>query len=161
MGRGLGRQQQAVLAALRTLEEEHGPGWRTPADVIALVEAETQPASAAQAPDMDPEERLVRMQLAGCLRLVELGHHDYRVGVTLAEARLARFAEARREREEAARRQAEANRAPNQVRATPRAGEERNPSRVFALLERRGLVERQASCGRGALVRLAPAGGLP
>lgn len=145
MSRGLGRRQRAVLAALRQLEGKHGPGWRSPADVVALI----APDPVAIAPEPSGEERMIRSQLAGCRELVALGHREYEAGLMLAEARLAQIAAARPKVRP---------RAPNQIRSVPRGGESSNPSRTFALLARRGLVERQARCGPGSAVRLVEGG---
>lgn len=49
-------------------------------------------------------------------------------------------------------------RAPQAIRIDKFAEQDINPSRCFALLAKRGLVERRASRGRGASIRLTEAG---
>ena len=143
MSRGLGTRQRAVLAALRTMERERGPGWRTPAEVIAAL-GEMTGATPVPADDTDPYARFEAAQLAQCRQMVAMGHRDFAASVMLIEARMAGRAASRRVRA----------RAPNQARPAPRGGEDGNPSRVLALLERRGLVERRATRGPGSAVRL-------
>ena len=152
MSRGLGTRQRAVLAALRTMEREHGPGWRTPAEVVATVEAMSKPAPVAPVEPVDPWERIEAGQLEQCRRMVALGYREYLAALQRFEANAAEWEArraARRQEVEAARRRKQASRYPNQRRPTPRGGEEANPSRTFALLERRGLVERIARRGPG------------
>ena len=54
MGRGLGAQQRAVLAALRTLDRKRGQGWHMPADVIAIL-APAWPTPVPVVPAESPE----------------------------------------------------------------------------------------------------------
>jgi len=143
MSRGLGTRQRAVLAALRAMERERGPGWRTPAEVIATL-GEMTGAAPAQADDADPYARFEAAQLAQCRQMVAMGYREFAASVMLIEARIAERAAGRRARA----------RAPNQIRPAPRGGEDGNPSRVLALLERRGMVEREAQRGPGSAVRL-------
>lgn len=149
MSRGLGRQQRIVLAALRRLERERGPGWRSPAEVIAALGRMmgTPVAPIAPVAEPDPYERFEAAQLAQCRQMVAMGYREFAASAMLIEARIAERTAGRVRRA--------ARRAPNLIRSAPRAGEAGNPSRVLALLERRGLVVRQAHCGPGSAVRLA------
>lgn len=143
MGRGLGTRQWVVLKALRTLEREHGPGWRTPGEVLAVVDRMT---GAGRNPALEHIDRADRAQLAHLRDLVGQGDPSFRPSVQAIEGRIAaREAQQRREK---------GQRAPNTLRREPRAGEDGNPSRVLETLARRGLVERQAHCGPGSVVRL-------
>lgn len=160
MGRGLGTQQRAVLAALRTLDEVRGPGWHMPADVIAVL-VSSRPVLVPVVPSRPPElpaDPIEEMRLARFRTLIRQGYREYAADVMLIEQRREQRRQALRERWEAdraaARRRKAESQAPNLRRPEPRGGEEGNPSRVLALLARRGLVERQAHCGPGSAVRL-------
>ncbi|MCJ2099665.1 hypothetical protein [Methylobacterium sp. E-046] len=136
------------MATLRHLERERGPGWRSPAEVIAALERITGRPFVEPEP-IDPYERIEAGQLAQCREQVARGYREYAAHVGLLEARIAERPAAKKARLRP--------RAPNQIRQGPRAGEAVNPSRVLALLERRRLIERIAHRGPGSAVRLATA----
>lgn len=145
MGQGLGHRQTLTLRALRALDTTRGVGgWHSPAAVLAALDEIEPPADGAALAHMD---RADRMQLADVRRRYEAGDTILAHSILALEARIA-------ERGRWA-----GHKAPNTVRRRARAGEDLNPSRVFASLEARGLVERRAHCGPGSVVRLrVPAG---
>lgn len=153
MGQGLGHRQTLTLRALQALDERHGAGaWHSPAAVLAALD---KLAPRSRSPAVDHLDRADRAQLEQLKAMVARGVLLFRTSVFEVEARIAErrrraFYERQREIEE---------RAPNTVRRKPRDGEDLNPSRVFASLEARGLVERRAHCGPGSAVRLRVSAG--
>ena len=152
MSRGLGRRQRTVLMALRALDARRPGHWWSPAELLIVLAPAPRPAPE---PPFDPDERTDGPRLAHLRTLAAKGFHEYWPTVREIEARIAQREADRKARADAARRTA-ASRYPNQRRPEPRGGEGGNPSRVLALLERRGLVERVVRRGPGAAVRLAP-----
>lgn len=148
MGQGLGHRQTLALRALRVLEIDRGAGaWHSPAAVLAVLHRLDPPR---RHPALEHMERAERLQLEDAQAMVSRGVLSFRATVYALEARIGE-----RRRREFYERQREADeRKPNTVRRKARAGEDLNPSRVFASLEARGLVERRAHCGPGSAVRL-------
>lgn len=153
MGQGLGHRQKLTLRALQILDADRGAAcWHSPAAVLAALDRLAPPT---RNPAVDHLDRADRMQLEQVKAMVARGVLSFRASVYEIEARIAE-----RQRRAFYDRQRElGDRAPNTVRRKARAGEDLNPSRVFASLEARGLIERRAHCGPGSAVRLrAPAG---
>ena len=150
MSRGLGRRQRTVLMALRALDARRPGQWWSPAELLIVL---APPPKPAPEPVFDPDERTDGPRLAHLRTLVAKGWSEYWPTVREIEARIA-WREADRRARAAAERRRATNRYPNQRRPMVRGGEEGNPSRVLALLERRGLIERVARCGPGSVVRL-------
>lgn len=142
MSRGLGIRQRAFLSALMCLDEGGPPRWHTPAEVLAAM----GPLPIGRAERMERHfDRADRAQLAHLRDLVAAGHQFAAAGIAVRGQQIA-------EREW--RWRWAAPQSPNTARPTRRAGEAANPSRVLALLAKRGLVEREAHCGPGSRVRL-------
>ena len=139
MGRGLGHRQRLLLSALADLEREHGPGCFMVATVLNRAwemgmleqhEAERQAAAIEH-----------QAYITGLREKAAAGDRDAKREL-LTERRLEVFAIAIRRRRPA----------PHTKRRWPRYFDEAlNPSRCFALLERRKLVERPSGGrpGRG------------
>lgn len=138
----MGIRQRAFLSALARLDEGGPPRWHTPSEVLAAMRL--LPIGWAERAERH-FDRADRAQIAHLRELVAAGHHFAAGGIAVREAQIAD-----RER----RWRWAAPRAPNTARASRRAGEAANPSRVLALLAKRGLVEREAHCGPGSRVRL-------
>ena len=150
MGRGLGIRQREILAALRALDQRRPGWWWSPVEVIGTLDG----ARSVEPLRVDPHEHTDRPRLEHLRQLASQGYPEYWATVREIEERIARREAGRAAREIAARRKA-ASRYPNQRRPEPRGGEGGNPSRVFALLARRGLVERVVFRGPGSVVRVA------
>ncbi len=165
MSRGLGRQQRLFLLALAELESQEGAGWyytwavlneagrlgledhvnqyqqrrdaayaewdRQREAAIARHRADTAAAAAGGSPDAITELK----------RLDDLDRHLAVLGAAIR-------ASSRRRRPQGA----------PKLRTTAGVEAAVNPSRILLLLERRGLVERNAGRGPGASVRLTDAG---
>ncbi|KMO39291.1 hypothetical protein VQ02_10135 [Methylobacterium variabile] len=142
MSRGLGIRQRAFLSALARLDRDGPARWHTPGEVLAAM----GPLPLGRAERMERHfDRADRAQLAHLRELAAAGYQFAVGGIAVREAEIAN-----RER----RWRWNAPRAPNTTRIAPRGGEAVNPSRVLALLAKRGLVEREAHCGPGSQVRL-------
>lgn len=144
MSRGLGKQQLVVLRALCSLERDHGAGWYYVHDVLNRAWDADWRAPYEQMEQRRAEadrERRARDKAAAAggdlraLEAVDRQRHIDRIGRILSGRRV--------------------------KTGTPtvrRGRDDANLSRVLALLRRRGLVERYAVAGRGAMVKLTEGG---
>jgi hypothetical protein len=153
MSRGLGTRQRILLQALRNLEQEHGEYWFY---VHAVVRAawplggseghEKREAEAAAWAAEDARDRAETAALAAA-------------GDDAAKERMKLFMQMdsmasvvrgwhRRN----------AHRGAPQMRPAKDVDATLNPSRILALLAKRGLIERNAYQGPGSSVKLTPAG---
>lgn len=142
MSRGLGIRRRVFLSALRCLDEGGAPRWHTPAEVLAAM----GPLPFGRAERAERHfDRADRAQIVYLRELVAAGYQFAVGGIAVREDQIAQWE--RRWRWAVPQ-------SPNTARPTRRAGEAANPSRLLALLAKRGLVEREAHCGPGSRVRL-------
>lgn len=140
MSRGLGKQQRKIVKALRIVQAEHGPDWIEPGAVLAQLEAPTG--------DLRYDALKMTIMLINATRRAANG--DPHAAALVADL----------ERQGASRSwKANAFSPPKPAgkRLSPprrRNVERVNPARIFAALEKRGIVERLPGIGPAARVRL-------
>ena len=153
MSRGLVTQQRMLLQALRNLEQECGEAWF---EVHAVVRAawplgwleghERREAEAVAWAAEDARDRAETAALAAAgddaakERMERFMHRDMLASV------ICRW------------RRRNAHRGAPRMRPAKDVDATLNPSRILALLAKRGLIERNASRGPGSSVKLTPAG---
>lgn len=139
MSRGLGKQQRKVIGAIRAVQSERGSGWLEPGEVLARLEAPTGDAR------LDAL-RLTMMLINATNRAARGDRHAAALVADLERQGASRswkanaFSPPKR---------------PGKRLSPPRRRhvERINPARIFAALERRGLVERMPRVGTASRIR--------